>query len=228
VNVALAGATVIAAVSGAFALSRLDSSSSDLTAAREQSFDPVHVLARARATVVSARQSQAQLLLDPDRATDARAAFEAQTRLLFRVQDAPGGADVASLAQSGEVPDGAGGYLATVANANADVGGERAAAARRAVAAFGSFLADDAELRELVAAGDLSAATGRYEDGEAFTELSDAIDDAQSIDQATFDAHASAAADAAAHVDKITIAAAGVVLLLVLLGLYQRLREYRT
>jgi hypothetical protein len=228
VNVALAGATVIAAVSGAFALSRLDSSSSDLTTAREQSFDPVHVLARARATVVSARQSQAQLLLDPDRATDARVAFDAQTRLLFRVQDAPGGADVASLAQSGEVPDGAGGYLATVANANADVGGERAAAARRAVAAFGGFLADDAELRELVAAGDVSAAIARYEGGEAFTELTDAIDDAQAIDQATFDAHASAAADAAANVDKITIAAAGGVLLLVLLGLYQRLREYRT
>jgi hypothetical protein len=223
VNLAMAAATVVAAVSGVFALSRLDESSSDLTTAREESFDSVHVLARARTTVVSARQAQAQLLLDPGRATDAQTAFDAQTRRLLRIQ---GTQDVPSLARAGEVPDGAGGYLATVANA--DVSGDREAAARRALVAFGSFLADDGEMRQLVSGGDVPAATARYESGEAFTELTDAIDDAQAIDQATFDDHAGAAADAAAHVDKITIAAAAGVLVLVLLGLYQRLREYRT
>jgi hypothetical protein len=223
VNLAMAAATVIAAVSGLFALNRLDESSSDLTTAREQSFDSVHVLARARATVVSARQAQAQLLLDPGRASDAQAAFDAQARRLFRIQ---GTQDVPSLARAGEVPDGAGGYLAAVANA--EVSGDREAAARRALVAFGDFLADDGEMRELVADGDVAAATARYEGGEAFTELTDAIDDAQAIDQAAFDDHAGAAADAAANVDGITVAAAGGVLALVLLGLYQRLREYRT
>jgi hypothetical protein len=222
-NLAIAAATVVAAVAGAFALSRLGESSSDLTTAREESFDSVHALARARATVVSARQAQAQLLLDPGRASDAQAAFDAQTGRLLRIQ---GTQDVPTLAQAGEVPDGAGGYLATVANA--DVGGDRAAAARRALVAFGTFLEDDGELRQIVAGGDVAAATARYGSGEAFTELTDAVDDAQAIDQATFDDHAGAAADAAAHVDKITLAAAGGVLVLVLLGLYQRLREYRT
>jgi hypothetical protein len=223
VNLALAAATVIAAVSGAFALSRLDRSSSDLTTAREESFDSVHVLARARATVVSARQAQARLLLDPGRASDAQAAFDVQARRLFRIQ---GTQDVASLARAGEIPDGAGGHLATVANAAVD--GDRAAAARRALVAFGDYLADDAELRQLVADDDVGAATARYQSGEAFTELTDAIDDAQAIDQATFDDHAGAAADAAAPVDRVTLAAAAGVLALVLLGLYQRLREYRT
>jgi hypothetical protein len=222
-NLALVAATAIAAVTGVFALSRLDESSSDLTTAREESFDSVHVLARARATVVSARQAQAQLLLDPGRAADAQAAFDAQTRRLLRVQ---GTQDVSSVARAAEVPDGAGGYLATVAQA--DVSGDREVAAGRALIAFGDFLADDGEMRRLVAAGGAGAATARYESGEAFTELTDAIDDAQAIHQATFDDHAGAAADAAAHVDKITVAAAGGVLVLVLLGLYQRLREYRT
>jgi hypothetical protein len=238
VNLALAAATVVAAATGVFALGRLDRSSSDLATAREQSFDSVHVLARARATVVSARQAQAQLLLDPGRASDAQAAFDAQTSRLFRVQpsegtDGAGGtqpADAASLAREGRVPDGAGGYLATVADADRAIDGDRdrEEAARRALVAFGDYLADDVQLRQLVATGDVAGATARYEGAEAFTELTDAIDDAQRLDQATFDRHAGAAADAAAHVDKVTLGAAAAVLVLVGLGLYQRLREYRT
>jgi hypothetical protein len=229
VNVGLAAATAVAAVTGLFVLQRLDSSSTHLSTAREQAFDSVHVLARARSTIVAARQSQAQLLLDPE-APAAQTGFQEQIDQLFRVQS---NSDVASLARSGDVPDGAGGYLATVARVETEVnedagGGEREDTARRALIAFGEFLSADATMRQLVTAGDTEAATGLFRDGEAFTELTSAIDEAQTRDQATFDQHAGAAEDASADVDGVATLAAGGVLGLALLGLYQRLREFGT
>jgi hypothetical protein len=179
------------------------------------------VLARARATVVSARQAQGQFLLDES--ADAEAGFTTQAAKLFRVQGRP---DVAAIAKAGTVPEGAGGYLARVAGADAP--GSGGAQARRALVAFGDFMSADAGMRARVRAGDAAAGKAAYQDAQAFTALTRAVDEAQVIDQATFDAEARAAADATAHVGDVnTIAAAGMVVL-VLLGLYQRLREYRT
>jgi hypothetical protein len=226
VNLALALATLAAVAAGSFALSRLDASTGHLASAREQAFDSVHVLARARATVVSARQAEGQLLLDPAHAADARTGFLTQTERLFRVQ---GRDDVAAVAQSGTVPEGAGGYLATVAAAEGtgehDEGG-RDESGHDAVMAFGDFLAEDTNLRNLVDSDAARTAQGVYDNARTFAVLSDAIDDAQAVDQATFDAHAGLAADATDNVGEITTVAAGAVLLLMLLGLYQRLREY--
>lgn len=223
-NLPLVVGTVVAVVVGSFAMNRLSASSDHLTSAREQAFDSVHVLARARATVVSARQSQGLLLLDPDQAEQAEEDFATQTGQLFRVQ---GTDDVTSLAQSGTVPDGAGGYLATVAAAEGD--GPAAGhddSGRETVVAFGDFLAEDANMRDLVGSDAVRAARGVYENARTYAVLSDAIDDAQTADQATFDAHARQAAEATGRVDEITLAAAGAVLLLALLGFYLRLREY--
>jgi hypothetical protein len=234
VNLALAAATVVAAVSGIFAITRLNDSSSNLTTAREGAFDGVHVLARARATVVSAWQAEGQLLLDPSGqsnppdAADGSGAgadegFRAEADKLFRLPD---GAQAASTAQAGEVPEGSGGYLATVIDAEVSEGGDRAAT--EALVAFGAFLVVDADLRELMASGDVTGARAVYEDGEAFDELTSAIDLAQSIDQRTFDDHAQAAQDATRNLGWVNAFAAVVIAALVILGLYQRLREYRS
>jgi hypothetical protein len=119
------------------------------------------------------------------------------------------------------VPAGAGGYLARVA-------AERPDAARRPLEAFGGYLAADADLRAAVADGEVVAATATYQQGQAFTALTDAIDEAQRADQASFDDHVTAATDAASLVGPVGLATAGAALVLVLVGLYQRLREYRT
>jgi hypothetical protein len=186
----------------------------------------VHVRARARAAVVSARQSEGHLLLDPGRADEARASFDAQASQLFRV---PEGADVVAEARSGEVPEGAGGYLATVtATTEESQDSSRAQIARRALVAFGEFMASDSTLRGLVSAGDTTVAASRYQHVDAFTDLTRAVDDAQSVNQATFDRHADDAADAAAYVGPTTAVAAGAILVLVLAGFYLRLREYGT
>ena len=222
INPALAAATLVALVAGGFALTRLDASSSDLTAAREESFDAIHVLARARATVVSARQSQGALLADPARAVESEAGFDAQADRLFRVQ---GRDDVADLAAAGEVPDGSGGYLASVAAV--DSAAVQEGALGEALVAFGAFLEDDEELRAMATSGDRERAVAFYEQGTAFRQLTDAIDEAQAIDQATFDRRVRDAGDATALVGPFGLTAAGAVLVLVLVGTYQRLREYR-
>jgi hypothetical protein len=221
VNLALATATVIAAVTGTFALARLDSSSSNLAEARERAFDPVHQLARARATVVSARQAEGQWLLDPSGTSASQADFTAQTRRLFRLGDA----DVTAIAQAGQVPEGAGGYLTTVIDA--DVSPDGNAAAEKALVALGDFLEEDDRLRALVASGDMTSARARFRTGEAFAALTDALDQTQSIDQRTFDTYAAAAADATKRVDLANLVAAGAIVVLTILGLYQRLREYQ-
>jgi hypothetical protein len=220
VNLPLALATVLAIGSGGFALSRLAASAEHLSEAREQAFDSVHVLARAGATVVSARQSEGHLLLDPNDPT-ANRAFDAETHKLFRVQ---GRDDLTKLAQAGAIPDGAGGYLAKIAAA--DMSDAREDSTQRALVAFGDFLAADTLLRQLVASGDVDAATSLYRGGATFDELSDAIAEAQTMDQATFDDHAESATHATAGVDRVAGAAAASVLMLILLGLYLRLREY--
>jgi len=223
-NLPLLVATAVTVATGLFALARLDTSASDLTTAREQAFDSVHVLARARATVVSARQAQGQLLLDPAGASAAQVAFEAQANQLFRVQDTTSLSGVATVARDGEVPEGAGGFLAKVVFA--DAGGAGESSARHTVVAFGEFLSSDAELRQLVDDGDTAAAAALYRSGVAFNELTQAIDGVQALDQATFDDHADDAISATADLDRIAAVAAVAVLLLVALGLYQRLREY--
>jgi hypothetical protein len=221
-NLGLALATILAVVGGVFALDRLDDSSAHLTRAREQAFDSVHVLARARATVVSARQAQGHFLLDPAAADAARTAFQDEVGRLLRVR----GSDVANMAREGTVPAGAGGYLARVAGPGAT--GSDPESVRRAVVAFGAFLTEDAAIVEQLAADDGEAATATYTSGRAYAELDAAIDSAQTIEQTSFDEAADAAAEAARPLDEVNILCAAGVVLLALFGLFQRLREYRT
>ena len=79
---------------------------------------------------------------------------------------------------------------------------------------------------DLVSAGDTEAATASYTSGRAYAELDAAIDAAQAIEQESFDEAAGAAADAARLLDEINLLSAAGIVLLALLGLFQRLREY--
>ena len=223
-NLGLALATLVALVSGALTLNRLDASSDHLTSAREQAFDSVHVLARARATVESARQAQGQFLLGPSAAADAQTDFDHHVSRLLRVQGS-NPTDVTDVAEASTLPAGAGGYLARVASPGAT--NPEPESVRQVMVAFGAFLNEDAAMRDLVTSGGLGAATARYMDGQAYGDLNDAINAAQGIEQEAFDDAAGAAADAAAPLDDINLVSAPAILLLALLGLFQRLREYR-
>jgi hypothetical protein len=222
INLGLALATVVALASGAFTLNRLGASADHLVDAREQSFQSVHVLARARATAVSARQAQGQFLLDPATADTVQVDFENHVSRLFRME----GEDVVELAVNGTAPQGSAGYLARVAGPDATSSDPDSA--REVVVAFGGFLTEDAEIRSLVAEDETDTAMEQYTNGRAYTDLDAAITALQANEQDTFDEAAEAAEDAAAPLDELNFLAAPAILLLALLGLFQRLREYRT
>jgi hypothetical protein len=220
-NLGLVLATVIALVSGGVTLRRLDASSAHLADAREQAFQSVHVLARARATVVLARQAQGQFLFDPSTAEGAQLDFGHQVSRLLRME----GEDVVDLAVDGKIPEGAAGYLAGVAGPGA--AGTDPESARNVVLAFEAFLTEDATMRRLVNTDEPEAAVDEYTNGQAYIDLDAAITAAQAIEQGTFDEAADAAEDAAAPLDVLNLLAAAGILLLAQLGLFQRLREYR-
>ena len=226
VNPALALATLITLVTGGFTLYQLDNSAEDIVAAREQAFDSVHVLARARTTLVAARQSEAHLLFDPSPGNHdaAFANFQGRTSELFRVPGG-GGAEAAEIARSGAAPGGSGGYLATVAAAAE--GAERDGAIRRALVGFGDYVVASRDMRAHQTNGDPGAARAVFRSGVAYTELAEAIDEAQETNQAAFDDLAGAARDATGGLGAASAVAAGAVLGLFVLGLYQRQREYR-
>lgn len=221
-NLGLVLATVIALVSGGFTLRRLDASSAHLTDAREQAFQSVHVLARARATVVLARQAQGQFLLDPSTADAAQLDFGDQVSRLLRME----GEDVVDLAVDGRIPEGAAGYLARAAGPGATSADPESA--RNVVLAFEAFLTEDAAMRRLVDSDEPEAAVDEYANGQAYIDLDAAITAAQATEQETFDEAADAAEDSAAPLDELNLLGAAGILMLAQLGLFQRLREYRT
>jgi hypothetical protein len=79
-----------------------------------------------------------------------------------------------------------------------------------------------------VAEDETDTAMEQYTNGRAYTDLDAAITALQANEQDTFDEAAEAAEDAAAPLDELNFLAAPAILLLALLGLFQRLREYRT
>jgi hypothetical protein len=232
VNLALAVATLLTVVSGLAAITWLRSSSSHLASAHERALEAIHVLAEARTAAVSAWQAEGMLLLDPAGtrtepestagATPTEGGFEAEVGKLFRVGS---GQDLLATIQRGEAPDGAGGFLATVIDADVSEGSNQAAT--RALMALGGLLEADAEARRLVAADDLPAARAAYDRGDAFRELLGAIDQARTIDRETFTHHADEARGATGSLGRLNVVAAAAVLALCVLGLYERLREYR-
>ena len=221
-NAALLAATVIAAASGAFALSRLNTSADD-----------------ARRAPASRRSTRSTCWPGPGprwcRPASPRASCcstPAGRPTPWRTSGPrPAGCSGCRRATSPRSPPratsprGAGGFLARVVTGDS---AESREATQSSVRAFGGFLTADAALRDQVADGDVAGATAAYEEGEAFTALTDAVDDAQDINQSVFDEHVSDSTDAAALIGPVSLIAAGAIFLLVVVGLYQRLREYRT
>lgn len=216
-NLALIAATLLAVAHGVYVVDRLDTVEDHLASAREGAFDSVHALARAQAVTVAARQVEGQMLLDPENRAAAEEEFQRQADRIFRV---PAG-DAGAVASSGEVPEGAGGYLATAVSA-AD------GADPLVLQSFGDFMQAHESLRQSLAAGGTEAALNVFAAGTAYRELTDDLQAEQANRQDTFDDEAGRARDAVQPVDRVNLLLAGAVLILVLVGLGQRLREYRS
>jgi hypothetical protein len=227
-NIALVLASALVVLSITSAFTRLDRSEQRLAEARDESFDAVHQLARAQATTQVAHQAQGDRLLDPSDTEAADERFEAATDRLFRLPEAEYGEDpdpdevVGSIDDvTGDAPAGSAGYLAAVAE------GQAFDAANEAIRAFGQYLVADESLRDLVADSDVAVARGDYGVDQSVQTLTDAIAQAQQIQQQAFDGDVDGARSATRGMGAINLGLAGAVILLVLVGFGQRLREYR-
>ncbi len=228
-NVGLVGASLLAVGILGFSTSHIDSSKQHLIEAREHAFDPVHQLWQARASAFSARQAEAQALLDSSRAGDAEDRFQRAAGRLYRLPGEP--ASVADSARHGALPVGAGGYLANVLNSPV-VSPEATAATTQTLAQFGAYLEAHQTVSNAASSGRPDSATasflgtGSNDNGPVFSHLVDSIDKTLALNEAAFDANAQAAASALDGLELANLLCAAAMVLLVIWGLSQRLREY--
>ena len=218
VNPALLVATLLIAALGITVIHDLDVSADKLQSATDESFEAVHALARARAVAVSARQAEAQWLLEQN--GDNEQAIDGALNRLFRVPDG----DIARAGALPELPDDAGGFLAAAVFAG---GNTPSAAGRDALGPFTRYLEDDQALRRTAVNQGVDAALPQFRTQTAYGTLVDAIDRAQAVEQAAFDDSTRDARNATDRERTLAVAVTAAVVLLALGGLYARLREYR-
>ncbi|HTJ40429.1 MAG TPA: hypothetical protein VL738_45110 [Dactylosporangium sp.] len=236
-NAPLLAATALAVALAGGGIALASSTAEHLRAAKQDAFDSILVLQRARAVSYDANADESRYLVDPQRAGQYEAAFLAKTQELVTL-------DGASLATYDDRLDAA---LQAYRRQHADVGwhgyfgtefrnitfaGERAAA-ETALTRFATYQADDRHIRELVAGGDRRGAIAfctSYREGDsnyAFDQYDKALVALVDINQRAFDGHIN---DAERQLSSATYAPAALgaaVLAMLLLGLRGRLREYR-
>ncbi len=203
-------------------------------AAKEEAFDSVHALWRARATAFDANADESRWLLDRPLATDYEKAFLTKRNLIAE----PPGLGYAAVAQAYRENDrqklgmiGAlKGFLGDELN-NLTFEGEREAAADT-LRYWGEYVGLDGEIRKLENAGQhdkaVALCTGNNpgQSNFAYTQFDDALEKTLNINQKEFDANLTEARAILRPFDALNF----VVLLLIVgaafVGLLPRLREY--
>ncbi|MEZ0092859.1 hypothetical protein [Streptacidiphilus sp. EB129] len=237
VNPALAAATLITVVLVALGGSMFANQSDKLHLARRDAFDSVVALARARAVAYDGNADESRYLLDQGRAATYQDAFETSSQQLVDLPGATlstydaGLAGALSAYQADHTDVRFQGFLGTEFR-NITFPGERSAA-ESALTTYQAYQLDDRKIRALVAAGRLDDAIRfgtSYNTGDsnwAFAQYDTAL---QQVIQVNATAFAGAGHDAQ---DQLGVdlpllgAGAGLVLLLCLLGVHPRLREFR-
>ncbi len=248
-NPALALATVLVLGLFGYTLVALATEQHQLKIAKEDSFESIHALWRARAVGYEANAQESRFLLDRTRAADYARGFADDTHLLATV---PAGmtfdqlvseVTVAAKAGDGAKVNGFSGYLADELN-NITFKGEQEAALNT-LAAYGTYLKVDAEVRALEAKGQHEQAivncVGSQQDQAqyAFNEFDKALGETLAINEREFDRSVKAGLAAVGDMSgKLTAGEilgtlefkAVVVLVLVavllVMGLGPRIREY--
>jgi hypothetical protein len=190
-NPPLVLATIFTAFLLLHGLTALLTEQRELKVAKEDAFESIHALWRARALAYQANAEESRYLLDPMFASDAQEAFVRETNALAKLP--PGMSVDTLLAQErrGQHVEGFTGYLADELN-NITFPGERAAAVRT-LAAFEAYLKVDAEVRRLRNAGQLQAAidlcvgSAAGESDWAFDQFDQALGETLAINQKQFD-----------------------------------------
>lgn len=229
INIPLLLATCITVGMTYYGLHVLARAQNDLKVAREDAFTSIHALWRARALAYAASAGESRYLLDRQNAPKHEQEFFNERNALVKL---PGGTTFQSMAQAaGSHVDGFTGYLADALN-NITFPGEREAVVET-LGALGEYLRVDEQIRTLERSGHhkeaiaLCTGTKPGESNWAFRQFDNALDRTIAINQAAFDRAVGSGFTALARFDVQMSICAVAVGILALLGLMQRIREYR-
>ncbi|MQY02979.1 hypothetical protein [Actinomadura macrotermitis] len=229
-NPALAAATLAALVLTGAGAVMLGGQLDHLRAAKEDGFDSILALSRARAIGNSANADQTRYLLDPKRADTYEQVFLSKSQSVLYVK-AGNLADYNAALQKQTDPKAFLGFLGDEANRPALPG--RDAAMAKVLADYRRFQQDDRAVRTLAASGRLGAAIStRLGQGDNAAARDFAAYDASlvkliQIHRTAFDDAVAAGDDGTAGWRLVLPAAALVIAVLVLAGVRPRLAEYR-
>ena len=213
------------------AVSAMSTATEQRRVAKQDAFDSVSALWRARATAYEAEGEESHLLLEPARAAEAQKAYRSDIDLLAHAPDGLTPDQLVAASRNGPPVDGFTGYLADELR-NITFPGEREAA-MQVLATFEDYLKLDARVRELERSGqhgpaiELSVSTNAGGAAWAFRRFDSALGDTLAINQQAFEAASNSSVHALRGLDPETLAALGLAGLLVFLGIGARLREYR-
>ena len=238
VNLALAGATLVAVALVAASAVTLAAAAGQLHVAKAEAFDSIIALSQARAVSDDANADESRYLVDPARAGQYQQAFENKSQQLVQLAGAGIFQYDAALAQAisayraNHADIGFGGYFGAEFR-NITFAGERVAA-EQTLAAYQLYERDDRHIRALNRSGDLRAAIAfdtSYAPGNsnwAFTQYDNALAGIIAINQRAFTGAINAGQqDMNGWTGYLPAGAAILVIILVLAGVRPRLAEYR-
>jgi hypothetical protein len=228
-NLPLLGATVVAVVYALYLVTRISVAREDLRVAKEDAFDSIHALWKARAIAYDANGDETRYLLGGERAGYYEAQYHEKVQKLTSKPQIDPGALTGALTGK-KMPKDLTGLFADELN-NITFEGEGAAAIEMTTA-FGRYDKLDQQMRALERAGkhdkavDLCIGSGADQSNAAFDRFDKALLDVIDINHKQFDLtvdQGTAALVTAAELGPLAMLA---VALLALFGIRPRLREY--
>lgn len=213
------------------AVARLGRAADALRVAKEDAFESVSLLWRARALANAANGLESRWLFDRTLGTELGAAFHENLHAVLRLPPGSSWSQVPDLRSPGALPAGSSGLLAQ-ALANVTFTGEREEL-HAAVAALARYAVIDTQVRQLTEAGQREGAIALClsysEDGSngAFDRLEAALERALEINQRAFETRITEGLEATRHLSILAVAATTLIAAASAGGIWLRLREYR-
>jgi hypothetical protein len=229
-NPALVAASLLVVVFLAWTLGAFLTQRAALKTAKEDAFESIHLLSRARAEAYDANGDESRWLLDRASAAEYEKDFALKAAALLTLPAGMSRQQLLQAVKQKQVPAGFKGYLADELR-NITFAGEREAAVAT-VEAFVRYLDIDDEIRRLAKAGKHEAALALClgekpgESNWAFARFDEALGKTIAINQEVFAATVKNSQAGLAPFDLGAPLAALSVAVLALAGLWPRLREY--
>jgi hypothetical protein len=203
----------------------------DLRVAKNDAFESIHALWRARAVAYAANADESRYLLDLTHGGVHEQHFKQKADALATHDSGTTFERILETVRDGKKADGFTGYLADELN-NITFDSEREAAADT-LALFVEYLRIDGEIRNLQRTGKhaeaikLCIGTGKGESNWTFDQFDQALDKTLKINQTAFDIHVKRGFDLLSHFEIKASIIAVITAVLAFLGIIKRIQEYR-